>query len=139
MADLYQSRFYKIWANMKTRCYNENIIGFHRYGGRGITVCDKWQTFGGFFDDMYQSYGEKLTIDRKDNDGNYCKENCRWATRKEQANNTRNIERALRFKHKGETLTISQWADKVGLKRTTLGMRLSNYKWSLEKALNVTI
>lgn len=94
-----QHRLYRIWSGMKTRCYNRNINYFHNYGGRGITMAKSWHKFENFKSDMYQSYldhvkihGEKqTTLDRKNNNGNYCKSNCRWATKKQQANNTRKI------------------------------------------------
>lgn len=138
--ELYNSRFYRTWSNMKTRCSNKKVREFNGYGGRGIQVCDKWQTFGGFFDDMYPNYlianAEKLdlTLDRIDNNKGYSKDNCRWATKTEQARNTRNIDRATKVTYKGETKTIREWSEFFGIKRTTLDMRINKYGWEVEKA-----
>jgi len=129
------SKFYRAWVNMKSRCSNEKVPCYNRYGGRGITICKEWNTFDGFIKDMLPSYKDELTLDRIDNKGNYCKKNCRWATPKEQAQNTRNIERAVHITFNDITQTISQWARQLGIKRTTLDMRINNYKWSIEKAL----
>ena len=141
MADLYQSKFYKIWANMKSRCNNKNYSEYSRYGGRGISYDIKWQTFGGFFDDMYDGYiknvelfGEKnTTIDRTNNNGNYSKENCRWASPQEQAINrvsTKFIEYA------GLKMTLVDWAKKLNIKRSTLSQRYYTYKWSIDRCFN---
>jgi hypothetical protein len=83
------TRFYKIWKGMFTRCYNKNYKLFKDYGGRGITICERWHRFENFRDDMYLSYNDSLSIERINNDGSYCLSNCKWATRQEQNNNKR--------------------------------------------------
>ena len=121
--------------NMKTRCTNKRSADYKNYGGRGITFCEKWRTFDGFIEDMLPTYEENLTLDRVDNGGNYCKENCRWATRIEQANNTRQMERASRYDYQGAKYRITELAEIAGIKRRTMSMRLREYGWSVEKAL----
>ena len=133
------SKFYSVWTNMKARCNNPNIPNYHRYGGRGIKICKKWQKFEGFIEDMFDSYevtdrkgGKGLYIERIDNDKGYNKSNCKWATMKEQANNT---SRTRRFKWKGQEKTLPEWSNYLGIKLSTLKQRYYVYKWDIEKCL----
>lgn len=110
-----RTRFYRIWSGMKTRCNNKNVVYYKRYGGRGIN-CDVWRNFEDFKKDMFETYqehvskfGEKqTTIERIDNNGNYCKENCRWATYKEQGSNTR-VNRRIKIGDKIKT--SKEWSE----------------------------
>lgn len=127
------SRLYQIWNSMKQRCENPNAISYPRYGGKGITVCEEWKkSFIAFRDwALSHGYADNLTIDRKSNSGNYCPENCRWVTNKEQQNNT-SYNRL--YTYNGETFNIMQWAEKMGMHPNMLYKRLLR-GWSIEKAL----
>lgn len=124
------TRIYQEWAHMKQRCFYPNSIGWEKYGGRGITVCDEWQhDFKAFYDwAMANGYSNELTLDRIDNDKGYCPENCRWTTMKEQISNRSN---SLVFYGK----TLQEWSEELGIKYTTLWNRIFTYDWPLEKAL----
>lgn len=108
-SDLANNRLFRIWCGMKTRCYTKSCKGFHNWGGRGITICDEWRNDYTVFKKwaMENGYSDELSIDRKEQDGNYCPENCRWATREEQNNNQRRNRFITAF---GETKTATQWA-----------------------------
>lgn len=121
---------YRTWTCMMDRCYLETHKSYPRYGGAGIKVAIEWHTFEGFYKDMGVRPPGK-TLDRIDNDKGYEPGNCRWATRKEQANNCRS-NKMITFC--GKTRTVSEWADKVGLHQDTLGQRLKK-GWSVERAL----
>jgi hypothetical protein len=122
---------YSSWYGMRSRTGNKKQASYERYGGRGIKVCKKWETFEGFWDDMGESYSDGLTLDRIDNNGDYCKENCKWSTRAEQSRNT---SRNRNFTHEGETKCLSDWADVSGIAMTTLHRRLG-LGWDIGRAI----
>lgn len=119
---------------MKQRCLNPKHEAYHNYGGRGITICERWKkSFKAFLKDMGRRPTPKHTLDRHpNNDGNYEPGNCRWATRKEQCNNYR-CNQVVEFNGKSQTLT--QWAEELGIKAVTLHARLFRYKFPLEMAM----
>jgi hypothetical protein len=126
-----KSKIRGVWHTMVRRCTDPNVIGYSNYGGRGIKVCDKWLSFVGFYQDMGDAYQEGLTIERKDNGGDYCKENCRWATQKEQANNMRSNKLLI---VRGERLTLAQACEKYNLPYERTKQRL-HHGWSDEDAI----
>ena len=131
----YKSRIYHTWINMKTRCHTPTAWEYKNYGARGIVICDEWRNdFKAFYNwAMENGYTDELTIDRIDNDGNYCPENCRWVDRVTQNRNQRNT-RLITYN--GETKHLFDWADEFGINRNTLAGRL--YRgWSIERALNI--
>jgi len=127
---------YKIWRNMLTRCLNEDDPHYVYYGKRGITVCDSWRTFENFYADMGDRPTPTHSIDRINNDGNYEPSNCRWATKREQANNRR-VTKIITFK--GQSKSVSDWAREVNLEPSTLMTRLGKYGWTIEKALTTPL
>lgn len=116
-----ETRPYNIWRGMKTRCDNPNAINYARYGGRGIHYDDAWKKFVPFWKDMQEGYADGLTLDRIDSDGQYCKQNCRWITPKEQSMNTRSNHLVS---CDGESKTVTEWAEELGVKRSTLFSQL---------------
>lgn len=117
-----KTRLYRIGQGMKNRCYNTNIPKYAIYGARGITVCDEWKNdFLAFKDWAYNNgYNGALTIDRIDVNGNYEPANCRWATVKQQGNNTRTN---IIIEFNGEKLTAQEWAERLGIQPKTLRKR----------------
>lgn len=114
-------REYSIWKNIKSRCFNKSNPRYERWGGRGITMCERWAlSFTDFLADM-GSCPEKFSIDRINNDGNYEPGNCRWASPQEQANNTR---RNIIVEHEGRRQNVSQWARELGLKPVNVHHRI---------------
>lgn len=126
---------YTAWANMLNRCRSLTAQRSHRYGGRGIRVCDRWLDFANFLADMGNRPGDDYSLERKDNNKGYSPDNCVWADRYAQANNTR---RNIFFTFQGETLTLAQWARRRGLHVKTLRYRLVS-GWDIEEALTAPI
>lgn len=123
---------FRIWSGMKRRCFFVKDKDYHKYGGRGITVCERWlHSFVNFYQDMGER-PEGTTLDRIDNNGNYCPENCRWATDKTQARNRRTN---LLITFNGATKTLAEWAEQYSLNWNTLRSRIMERGWSIERAL----
>jgi hypothetical protein len=121
---------------MRNRCRNPNEKAYKYYGARGIKVCKEWETFDNFHKWAIETgYVEGLTIDRIDNNKDYEPNNCRWATKKEQALN-RKTNRHIEFR--GETKTLCEWSEEYGINRTTFMNRLER-GWSIEKALETPV
>lgn len=126
-----QTKEYRTWGGMKNRCRNPKCKKYHNYGGRGIKVCDRWKSYKNFLSDMGRAPSPKHSIDRIDVNGDYEPKNCRWATQKEQANNT-TTNKLVDFK--GETKTVSEWCAQFGLDSNRIYQRLTTYNWPVEKA-----
>lgn len=123
---------YKVWDNMISRCTSPTYIGYANYGDRGITVCERWRnSFAAFLKDMGLRPSPNHSIDRVNNEGNYEKANCRWATRRQQQRNRRR-NRLLTFK--GKTMCLAEWAERINMPYFTLHGRL-RLGWSVERAL----
>lgn len=130
------TRTYKSWATMKQRCLNPQNAKYPRYGGRGITVCDRWkESFEAFLEDMGECPDER-TIDRINNDLGYFKNNCRWATGIEQQRN-KGTNAHLTFQ--GRTMCNAAWAEEVGLSAATLWRRINNLGFTVEEALTLPV
>lgn len=132
------SRIYRIWSNMKSRCYNPNASEYSRYGGRGIRICDEWRNdFQVFYDwAMSQGYANNLSIDRKDTNGNYEPGNCQWATSRQQANNTSGNFQVL-FDNK--IITVAEVARKLNVSPFALYKKIKRRNISKEDATKTDI
>ncbi len=126
---------YLVWAKMHQRCGNPNDPKHSSYGGRGIAICKAWFDFATFYADMGPRPSTAHSIGRIDNDGNYEPENCRWETAKQQANNRSD---SLLIEANGETLTQSQWADRLGVDQRYIYTRIRR-GWSPERAVTEPI
>ena len=127
-----QSPEYHTWASLKRRCNNVNNQDYHLYGGRGITYCKSWEKFENFYADMGKK-PEGLSLDRIDNNGNYCKENCRWATNYQQSINKRNTIHLVLGK---ESKPLLVWCEIYNIGAGKVRQRLRR-GWSVEKSLEV--
>lgn len=126
---------YKSWEGMKDRCINTKHHAYKDYGGRGITVCQNWLGENGFINfisDMGERPSKEHSLDRIDNNKGYCKENCRWATKKEQSRNQRSN---ILYLYNGESKTIPEWAEIYNIKKITLYQRVCSYNMSIKEAI----
>lgn len=131
------SRLYRIWQNMKNRCYNPNVDRYDRYGGRGITVCEKWRdSFEAFYKwAIDNGYSDELSIDRKDVNGNYTPDNCRWISMEKQADNKSN---SRIFEYNGEAHTVSEWSKILDISRDIIWNRIKR-GWDIERVFTQPI
>lgn len=128
-------RLFPIWDSMMQRCYNPDNAAYANYGGRGITVCNRWHDVTHFIADNEALAKPRLTLDREDNDGPYSPENTRWATRATQALNRRSN---VFLTHDGRTQTLFEWAREVGIRPRTLWQRIK-LEWPIEDALTMKV
>ncbi len=129
------TKVYHVWQQMLQRCENPNDAAYKNYGGRGIIVSEEWHSFDAFFRDMgYPPHGG--TLERNENEQPYCKENCRWASRREQSRNKRSNRVLVAF---GKSQVLQDWADEYQLPLTTLRNRIDRGKWPLELALTTPL
>ena len=129
------SREYNSWAGMKARCLNPNSPKYKRYGARGITISKEWMQFINFYRDMGNKPSPTHSIDRIDNDGNYCQENCRWSTQKQQARNRRST-RIIEYR--GEIKSLAYFSEKYGINCATIASRLT-LGWGIDRALETPV
>jgi hypothetical protein len=123
---------YARWKSMMQRCTNPNADNFKHYGGRGITVCERWQDFASFLTDMGACPDKSMTLDRIKGELGYEPGNCRWATKADQNRNRPRA--AVMLTHAGYTLSATEWAARMGMPATTLFARL-RLGWTAEQAI----
>jgi hypothetical protein len=117
----HKTKFYQVWRDMRHRCSYPLCDEYKNYGGRGITVSTEWENYSVFKNDMFGTYVEGLSIERMDVNGNYEKSNCKWATQKEQ---NRNQRRNVLINTEWGLITVSEAAERSGLKRSTIQGRM---------------
>jgi len=128
---------YSVWRAIRYRCYDPSYEHYDRYGERGITVCERWiESFDNFLADMGKRPDSTYSLERKNNNGPYSPDNCEWATKTTQV---RNRECTVSVTYNGETKTLAEWAEQLGMKLQSLRTRLYQYGWAVERAFTTTI
>ena len=125
-------RAYNTWNHMMFRCYSKKDKRYPVYGGRGIKVTSKWHNFIGFWEDMKNGYKDNLTLDRINNNKNYCKSNCRWATWNQQA---RNRSDAFKILFKGKITPLKDVCEINNIPYIMAWLRINKYHWDIERAI----
>jgi len=131
--NLSHSRFHRIWNGMIARCTDENKENYKYYGGRGIKVCKRWLNFENFIKDMYPTYEEDLTLDRKNPNGNYNKKNCRWATIETQNKNRRN---SIYVVYKGERFFLKDLCKALEFDYKLAYVRYKKQGWDIDRVFS---
>lgn len=138
MDKILQRKIFNTYNGMKDRCYNPKSVSYKNYGARGIKICDEWLNDKNKFFEWCISFGIKkeLSIDRIDVNGDYCPENCRWATNKEQLNNMRcNV----KLEYNGKEYTIAQLSELLNINYQTIHKRLKYYNYDIDKVLTAPL
>lgn len=132
------TKLYHIWSGIKNRCTNPNFKGYKYYGAKGISVCEEWMNSFESFRDwaLDNGYEENLTIERLDNNLDYCPSNCKWATRKEQS---RNRSSNIKITYNGETKILTEWCEELGLEYKRTHNRIYKLGWTYEKAFTTPV
>lgn len=127
------TRLYKLWCSMRHRCNTKSDSNYHKYGAKGIKVCDEWnKNFMSFYNwSISNGYQDNLSIDRIDNNKGYSPDNCRWLTMLQQMNNTT---RTKMITYKGKTQSIPNWCRELNLNYKTVRTRINQYGWDVERA-----
>jgi hypothetical protein len=128
------TRIFKIWAGIRKRCNNPKCAAYKDYGGRGIKICERWDKFENFYEDMKDGYADNLSLDRFPNvNGDYEPGNCRWATTAEQNRNRRTN---VIVEYNGVSKTLTEWQMVTGIRYSTISNRIKQ-GWSVEDALSI--
>lgn len=130
-----KQKLYWVWCDMRYRCTNPKHKQFRDYGGRGITVCDRWQSFASFLEDM-GTRPDGYMLERKDNEAGYSPENCVWATRKEQNSNRRNC---IYVDCDGATVTLKEYCRRKGIRYRPIVKRIRDRNWPIQEALSAPL
>jgi hypothetical protein len=131
-----KTAIYAVWCSMRQRCADPRHRYYRKYGGAGVTVCSRWDSFENFYADMGDRPSPRSTLERKENSIGYQPDNCVWASRRDQAINRRST---IFVTHLGRTQCLKDWARELGINYLTLYTRINRKKLSFEEAICVPI